>query len=259
VTGNFLAASGLTTGALQRGRNLQYSINGGGTLTSASNTISEVSSGIAGLNVTVQTEGTFTIGVTNDSTAIKSAIKGFVDEYNKTQALININSASTTDSKGKVTAGALSGDSTVSSMNSDLRRLMTGTLTGLSGTILRMESLGFTSNGNDDSLIASDESRLDQAIGSDLSSLKDFFSNASTGLATQFNSYLDKTIGDGGTLVTRQTNLTAESKKIDDSIATMERVVQANKARLTQSFLAMETAQSNINQQLSYLQRYFGQ
>jgi flagellar hook-associated protein 2 len=136
---------------------------------------------------------------------------------------------------------------------------MTGTLTGLSGTILRMESLGFTSNGNDDSLIASDESRLDQAIGSDLSSLKDFFSNASTGLATQFNRYLDKTIGDGGTLVTRQTNLTAESKKIDDSIATMERVVQANKARLTQSFLAMETAQSNINQQLSYLQRYFGQ
>jgi flagellar hook-associated protein 2 len=259
VSGNFLAASGLTTGALQRGRNLQYSINGGGTLTSASNTISEVSSGIAGLNVTVQTEGTFTIGVAIDSTAIKSAIKGFVDEYNKTQALININSASTTDSKGKVTAGALSGDSTVSSMNSDLRRLMTGTLTGLSGTILRMESLGFTSNGNDDSLIASDESRLDQAIGSDLSSLKDFFSNASTGLATQFNRYLDKTIGDGGTLVTRQTNLTAESKKIDDSIATMERVVQANKARLTQSFLAMETAQSNINQQLSYLQRYFGQ
>lgn len=259
VSGNFLAASGLTTGTLQRGRNLQYSINGGGTLTSASNTISEVSSGITGLNVTVQSEGTFTVGVTNDSNAIKSAIKGFVDEYNKTQALININSASTTDSKGKVTAGALSADSTVSSMNSDLRRLMTGTLSGLSGTILRMESLGYTSNGNDDSLIASEESQLDKAIASDLSSLKDFFTNASTGLATQFNTYLDKTIGEGGTLVTRQNNLTAEAKKIDDSIVTMERVVQANKARLTQSFLAMETAQSNINQQLSYLQRYFGQ
>ncbi|HSA01586.1 MAG TPA: flagellar cap protein FliD N-terminal domain-containing protein, partial [Candidatus Paceibacterota bacterium] len=46
VTGNFLAATGLTAGTLQRGKNLTYTLNNGGTLTSASNTITEESSGL---------------------------------------------------------------------------------------------------------------------------------------------------------------------------------------------------------------------
>jgi len=41
VTGNFLAATGLSGGTLQHGANLQYNINGGGTLTSLSNTITQ--------------------------------------------------------------------------------------------------------------------------------------------------------------------------------------------------------------------------
>ena len=52
VTGNFLAATGLSGGSLQPGTNLQYSVNGGGTLTSQSNTIDSSSSGITGLSVT---------------------------------------------------------------------------------------------------------------------------------------------------------------------------------------------------------------
>src|SRR5205085_5259982 len=39
VTGNFLAAAQLTTGTLGRGKNLLYTINGGGQLTSQSNTV----------------------------------------------------------------------------------------------------------------------------------------------------------------------------------------------------------------------------
>jgi flagellar hook-associated protein 2 len=143
-------------------------------------------------------------------------------------------------------------------MNSDLRKLMSGDIAGLSGSILRLDDLGFASNGNDDSIVASDSTKLDAAIATNLNGLKEFFGNSTSGFATAFDNYLTKTIGDSGTLVTRQTNLTAQSKAIDDSIAAMERQVLANKQRLTDSFVAMESAQSTISQQAAYLTKTFG-
>ena len=258
VTGNFVSASGLSTGTLQHGKSLIYTVNGSGPLVSQSNTITEDSSGITGLSATALAEGSFSVSVSVDSQKIKAAITDFVTEYNQVQALINTNTASTTDAKGKVTAGLLAGDGDANTLNSDLRKLMNGGLSGLSGTILRLENLGFSSNGNDDSIIAKDGSALDDAIATNLNSLKDFFTNGTNGFATAFNAFLDKTIGEGGSLVTRQTNLTAQSKGIDASIAAMERQVLANKERLTAGFIAMESAQSNINQQLAYLTKTFG-
>lgn len=51
VSGNFLAATGLSGGTLVRGKNLLYTVNGGGQLSSQSNTITESSSGLTGLTV----------------------------------------------------------------------------------------------------------------------------------------------------------------------------------------------------------------
>jgi flagellar hook-associated protein 2 len=258
VTGNFAAATGLSAGTLQHGRSLLYSVNDSGTLTNQSNTITEASSGITGLSATALAEGTFSVSVSVDSTKIKTAITDFIAEYNKTQALINTNTASTTDAKGKVTAGLLAGDGDANRLNSDLRRLVTGDISGLAGSILRLENLGISSNGNDDSVSVKDAAKLDDAIASNLAGLKDFFSRETSGFATGFDSYLEKTIGEGGTLAARQSRLATQSKNIDTQIEVMERQVLANKERLTAGFLAMETAQANINQQLAYLQKTFG-
>jgi flagellar hook-associated protein 2 len=257
VTGNFAAASGLSAGALQRGRNLLYSVNGGGTLSSQTNTISEASSGIPGLSVAVLAQDSFTVDVAVDSSKIKTAVSDFVAEYNKTQALINTNTASSTDAKGKVTAGTLSGDRDASEINLTLRRLTTGDVSGLSGTIIRLDALGFASNGNDDALATSDTAKLDSAIANNLAGLKDFFTNATGGFAVAFNNYLDHTIGEEGTLVTHQTNLTRQVKDIDTQVADIEKLVLANRQRLIDSFISMETAQQKINSQLQYLAKTF--
>ncbi len=257
VTGNFAAASGLSAGALQRGRNLLYSVNGGGTLSSQTNTITEASSGIPGLSVTVLAQDSFTVDVAVDAAKIKTAISDFVAEYNKTQALINTNTASTTDAKGKVTAGTLAGDRDASDINLTLRRITTGDVGGLSGSIIRLDALGFASNGNDDALATSDAAKLDSAIADNLAGLKDFFTNATSGFAVAFNSYLDHTIGEEGTLVTHQTNLTKQVKDIDTQVTDMEKLVLANRQRMIDSFVAMETAQQKINSQLQYLAKTF--
>ncbi|MFO1511609.1 MAG: flagellar filament capping protein FliD [Verrucomicrobiota bacterium] len=258
VTGNFLAASGLSGGTLARGQNLLYSVDGGGQLTSQSNTISEASSGIAGLSVTALAKGTTTVTVSSDTAKIKTAVNDFITEYNKVQSIIDTQTASSTDSKGKVTAGIQAGEGDADEIATKLRRMVTSQVAGLSGALKQMADLGIVSNGTDNTLKLDDETKLDAALANNLVTVKSIFADTTNGLATQLNAYLDKTIGDNGTLITRQSNITKQSSEIDTQIADLERVVQADIERMTQSFIAMETAQSQINQQLAYLQKQFG-
>jgi flagellar hook-associated protein 2 len=257
-TGNFLAATGLTAGTLQRGANLLYTINGGGTLTSQSNTIISDSSGLTGLSVTALKQGTVTVGVNSDNAKIKSAITDFISEYNRTQSLIDNQTASTTDSSGKVTAGILAGESDANNIASSLRHMAGATLSGLAGVFKNLDSLGIVSNGNDNSLLLSDSSKLDSALANNLSGVRDLFSNSTSGLAVGLSSYIDGLVGDNGSLVSHQAALTKQSSDIDANIVALERTILADQDRLTNGFIAMETAQANIKQQQQYLTQNFG-
>jgi flagellar hook-associated protein 2 len=256
-TGNFLAATGLTGGALTAGSDLLYMVNDGPQLSSRTNTITGDSSGISGLSVTALDKKPFTVTVAGDTAKIKTAITSFVSAYNTVQATINTETASSTDSTGTVTAGTLAGDQETKDLNSRLRELMNSSVSGLSSTLNRLDTLGFVSNGTDDSLSTTDLSGLDNALTSNLSGLKDLFSNTSTGLAVQFNSFLDGTIGTNGSLVTHETNLTKQSADITTQINNMESQVLVYQQQLTDGFVAMEVAESNTNQQLAYLTKAF--
>lgn len=255
VTGNFLGATGLSGGSLQRGQDLLYTVNGGGQLSSRSNTITEDSSGIEGLSVTVLGAGDTTVTVSSDSARIKKAITDFIDDYNKAQGLIDTNTASSTDAKGKVAAGTLAGESDAYTITADLRRFVTATFSSLNGTIKRLESLGITSNGDDDKLTLSDSEKLDAALASNLGEVKSLFTNATDGLAVKLGEYLENVVGEEGILPTKQDNLGKQVSAIDDQITEQERLVQNNRQQLITSFIAMEKAQQIINQQLQFLSR----
>lgn len=255
VTGNFLAATGLTTGSLDRGDDLRYQINDGGVLTSQSNTITEDSSGIEGLSIAVADTGETTVTVSSDTDAISKVITDFIDAYNKAQALIDTNTASTTDATGKVTAGTLAAESEAYSIASDLRRMVTATFSSLTGTIKRLEGLGITTNGDNNNLSLSDSDKLKEALANNLSEVKSLFTNSTDGLAVQLAAYLENTVGDDGTLPTKQDNLDTQVQSLTDQINEQERLVQSNREQLIATFVAMETAQQNINQQLQYLSK----
>lgn len=255
VTGNFLAATGLTTGTLDRGDDLHYRINDGGVLTSHSNTITEDSSGIEGLSIAVVDSGETTVTVSSDTDAISKVITDFIDAYNKAQAIIDTNTASTTDATGKVTAGTLAAESEAYSIASDLRRMVTATFSSLTGTIKRLEGLGIATNGDNNNLSLSDSDKLEEALANNLSEVKSLFTNSTDGLAVQLAAYLENTVGDDGTLPAKQDNLDTQVQSLTDQINDQERLVQSNREQLIATFVAMETAQQNINQQLQYLSR----
>ncbi len=259
VTGNFLAATGLSGGTLARGKNLIYTVDGGDPLTSPSNTITESTSGIAGLSVTALKEGgSTTVAISSDTAKIKTAITDFVAEYNRVQSLIDSQTASSTDAKGKVTAGILAGEGDAEEIARTLRGIANTVLSSLSGSIKSLADLGIESNGNDNTLNVADEAKLNAALSSNLSDVKRLFSDSAEGLAVQLDSYVEKTSGTEGTLVTKQDILAKSASDIDTQVADLERLVQADRQRLIDSFVAMEKAQAQINQQLQFLQQRFG-
>jgi flagellar hook-associated protein 2 len=258
VTGNFLAATGLTGGTLQRGKNLLYSVNGGPQLVSQSNTLTADSSGVTGLSVTALKQASTTVTVGSDTAKIKTSIQDFVTEYNNTQNLIDSQTASTTDSQGKVTAGILTGDTVAEEITSKLRSLAYSPLPNGTNGISTLADLGIDSNGQDNTLSITDSTKLDDALANNLQSVKQLFSDTTNGLAVNLNTYVTATTGDSGTLATEQDTLTKQSADIDQQISDLESRLSDEQQRLTTEFVNMETAQAQTNQQMQYLQQRFG-
>lgn len=255
TTGNFLAATGLSSGTLTRGMNLLYTINGGSSLQSQSNTITSDSSTITGLSVTALNTGAVTVTVGSDTSAIKSALTSFISDYNNVQSYITTQSASSASASGNVTAGLLTGDLDAGNIATTLRSLSFSkvNVSGLSDTASLFANLGIQGNGQDNTIILSDSTALDTALASHLNDVKSFFSDATGGMAVKLDTFLTNTVSDSGTLTAHQTSLTKQSAAIDTQIANQEKIIATDSAFWTAEFQAMEVAQQQISQQLATL------
>jgi len=256
VTGNFLAATGLTQGTLAHGKNLLYTLNGGTTqLVSQSNTITQDSSNVTGLSVTALATGSITATVSSDTSKIQTAIQSFTTAYNAVQSYITSQSATSTDSSGNVTAGILTGDQSANDIASSLRSLSFSAVSapGLPTSLNQLADLGLQTNGQDNTVTLADSSRLTTALTNNLASVQSLFADPTNGLAAQLNKFLTGTIGDNGSLTQHQTSLTQQSSSIDTQVANLEKTITADSARWTAEFQAMEQATAQANQELTYL------
>jgi flagellar hook-associated protein 2 len=263
-TGNFLQATRLTTGSTTAGLNAKFTVNGGAELESLSNTVTEVGHGITGLSVTALkksessgADSSVTISVGKDNSAIKKGLTDIVGQYNKVQSIIDTQTASSTDSEGKVTAGILAADQTVVEVASRLRNKMVSDVSALSGTIKRLESIGFKSDGSTNKITLSESAALDKALNESKSDIKTMFTDTTDGLGTRVKSYLETVSGVDGSLVAHRDTYAKQSTQIDSQIDEMEKQVQSYRQRMISSFLAMEKAQSQVNQQMQFLAQRF--
>jgi flagellar hook-associated protein 2 len=257
-TGNFLAASGLSSGTLSRGNNMQFSINGGGTLTSFGNTADESLTGVNGLQLTALKTGSTTITIDSDHTAIQKGITDLIDQYNKVQTFIDTHAGSSTDSDGKVQAGVLFGESEVQTISSQLRSLITGQVASLSAGLNEVNDVGVTTSGYSDSISLSDSGALNDALVGDLDKVKTLFQDSTDGIAVKLLAFVESQLDDEGVLSDRMDNLNNQATDIDDQVERLEGFVQMRRQAMIDSFVAMESAQQKINQQMQFIQSRFG-
>ncbi|MBI3885837.1 MAG: flagellar filament capping protein FliD [Opitutae bacterium] len=259
-TGAGLAAAlGLVTGsALVRGKNATFTVNGGATLTSTSNTLTAAAHGITGLSVTANTVETQTIQVTSDTGTMRAAISKFLTDFNAVQTYIDSQTKITTDpTTKKVVASVLTDNREVQAWADTLRSTAFASVTGLSGAINRLEHLGIDFKSGTSELEIEDSAKLDAALASSPADVKAFFGTATTGLAAKLNTFITATTATGGSLPTQQNTLTAGNTSIDSQIADIQRRLDQQREVLTNAFIAMETAQSKFSQQAAQLTNSF--
>lgn len=249
--GGLLGALGLTAGTtFTRGQNAEFTLNGGDTLSSASNDLDVSAHGIAGLTVTVDAEEEQTITVAADASAMRSKLESFVSKFNDVQSFIETYTKVSTDSKGKVTAAALSGNREIQDWARSLRTLAFAAVGGLSGGISRLNDLGIDFKAATNELEIEDDAALDDALETSTAAVAEFFTTAGTGFAAKLEAFAEK-IGEQNS--EQQTRINKSNTGIDEQVAAIDRRLAQQRALLESAFIAMETAQSKIKQQQTAL------
>ena len=257
--GGLLAALGLNgTATLSRGKNAEFTLNGGETIVSTSNTLDSTSHGISGLSITATTASTETVTVGVDTTGSRKNVEDFIAKYNAVQSFIDQQTKSSTSADGKVSRSTLSGNREVSEISSGLRSRIFDAVPSLTGTIRRLEAIGIDFKSGSSQLEIKDGTKLDSALSTKGNEVRALFGSKPDGVVARLESYLEKVTGTTGTLKTQTETLSKQSKGIDEQIATMERRLTQQRALLEKSFISMETAQSRIQSQLAALTNAFG-
>ena len=197
--------------------------------------------GVTGLDVTVDSETTQTLTITSDTGKMRSNIDDFIKAYNEVQTYIDEKSKVTTVA-GKVTTSVLSSNRDVQQWGSELRRLAFGAVSGV-GSIDRLDDLGIDLN-EAGQMSVKDADKLTTALTDRGSDVEAYFTTATTGFAAKFDERVTKLIKNGDD---NQDRLTKTNTGIDQQ-----------RALLTSSFIAMESAQSRIQQQSSAITNAFG-
>jgi flagellar hook-associated protein 2 len=251
TAGGFLDAVGLSmssTGAsTSRGLNALFSINGGATLSSASNTLTSDVTGIAGLSVSANAEGSQTISVTANTDAMKSAIQSFIDKYNIVQSYIDLQTTISVKS-GSVSTSTLSDNREVDAWSRNLRSKAFAAVSGLSGTVSRLADLGIDFSGTSSQLTIKDSSKLTAALQTKPADVQDFFNNSTNGFVGRMKSYLDTLLSSEGTssgiIGKMEDNLTSQNGGIDKQIATIQARLENQRTQMLTAFQAMQAAQT---------------
>ncbi len=176
VTGGGAEQDELTFTAVQAATDNSITVDGV-TFIRSSNTISDI---IPGVTLNLESLGSGTLTISTDNTAIAGNIQDFVDAFNELVAFIDEQTAFNAET---FETGILFGNSSVQSLETNLRRIATGQTTGTSGTFEFLSQIGITTQ--DDGTLALDEVKLDAALTTDLNSVVSLFT--SSGSATDAN------------------------------------------------------------------------
>ncbi|MGF1449167.1 MAG: flagellar filament capping protein FliD [Opitutales bacterium] len=256
----FLDALGLTGQSVTFGTNATFTVNGGDTLTSTSNTLDSSVHGIAGLSVTASdvTGGDEKIEVKSDTEDSRQAVDAFVQAYNDFVAFVDENTKISVEGD-EVTASVLAGNREITGMRDAVRRSIFQAVDSLTGDIKRVADIGvdFAADGSA-RLEVKDAELLADALRLNGEEVATVFADADEGLAARLETLIDNFLDDSGAIETRIDSIDSQTKRLNDQIDALERQMEAKREQLELSFLRMEEAQSTMNNQLQILQSSLG-
>ncbi len=248
-----LTANGSVAPTFKAGTNAAYTVNGGPTITSMSNTLDASSHGITGLTVTVNTTGTQTLTINSDTTSMTTAIQDFLTKFNTVQDVINQNTA-ITNSGTSVSTSVLSANHEVQDWATQLQTMAFASVSGLTGTVTHLDDLGIDFDGTTGHLIIKDSGKLNTALTTHPGDVQAYFiGNANSLVPTMYDALVNLQSSDNN----QQSDLTSANSAIGDQITTLQSRLTQERQDLTNSFIQMLDAQSSAQSQNQALTNQF--
>jgi flagellar hook-associated protein 2 len=207
-------------------------------VTRSSNTIDDV---IQGVTLTLKTEGSSAdISIEHDLDTIKSNVQDFVDKYNNLQSKL-----------AGLRTGDLQGDSTLLSIESQLRSVLNTAPTGLTTSLQFLSEIGITTLR--DGSLSFDSSNLEDALNNDFNGVAELLANDDQGYAFRFGALADGLLDLEGVIKTREDGINTRIGSIDDGIANWEYRLESIEARYRSQFTALDSLLSELQTTSSYL------
>ncbi|HYR95528.1 MAG TPA: flagellar filament capping protein FliD [Candidatus Binatus sp.] len=242
----------LAVQATQAGQDASFTVSGfSGTFARSTNSFSDV---LPGVTISLKSEGTSTVTVSDDPDKIVEQVKAVVTAFNDIVGFV-AGESTVTESKDKksVTLGTLATDSAVRRVLQRLHEVVSEPFAGASGRYVNLSSVGLATQ--KDGTLKLDEAKLRGAVGNDPTAVAELFAGTvgSAGIADDLTSAIDRTNGTGGVLATHDTALDQRIQSLQDQIDSGNRRLDKVEANLRAQFTALETLVSSLQSQSGFL------
>jgi flagellar hook-associated protein 2 len=186
------------------------------------------------------------ITVSTNNAALKSGVKGFVDTYNALITAMNAETKVTTNLDGSTTAAALTGDSTMRSLQNAIRNEF-NTLSG-TGTFKSLAQFGVTTSSTT-GLLTLDDKKWDKAVATNAADISSMFSGTNGMLARMKSATDDFAKSTTGILATRSTSLSDTLKDLTKQQSSLDERMTLLTSSLSAKYNAMDTLVAQLRQQ----------
>lgn len=220
------------------------------TYTRASNTISDI---ISGVTLNLEAPGDSSLKITTDTAGVKSKIVAMIEAYNAARKEIADNSSYDQDTG---VAGSLSGISSFRQLTSRLNQTLLTSINGLGGAYDNMADIGLSFNR--DGTVSLDETVLATALENNLEDVQLLLVGDSAsgidGVASLLSDLLtDITKTTGGVIANEKDRVDQTIQRLDDQITSMTARLNSKYDLLTKQFVQLDTLLSSLQKQGEFL------
>ena len=214
--------------------------------------IQGVTLNLAELSIADGETATSTITVERDTLKQREAINGFVKAFNDLKGTIGKLTSFSGDAD---TAGELVGDSTVRTIESRLRSVLTGGVEG--GELGTLNQLGITLQR--DGKLAVDDDKLSDLVANNPQALSDFFAGdkKENGLAGKLSTTIDQMLSNNGVVKLAISGAENRIKSLGERFERMEKSIEGTIARYRTQFSQLDAMIAQMNSMSSYLTQQF--
>lgn len=239
-------------------QNAQLTVNNVA-IENSSNQISDALEGIT-LNLTAQTTGAQTLTIAKDTSKASSAISSWVDAYNtlldQFNTLTKYTQVDTNTDSQDSSNGALLGDSTLRTIETQLKSMLTNAQS--TSAYKSLGQIGITTDPQTGSLVI-DSTKVSAALDKDAAGVKEMIvgDGKTTGITTKIATSVTGWLSSTGIVQSATDGVSKTLKNLTALYNTTSDRIDADIARYKTQFTQLDLAISKLNSTSSYLTQQF--